>query len=100
MGDTIHYLDLEGLAINGLLDKVSLEDCSEKNIRKARIKAVARDGRSLETECIDYNRIVRVWITIKHYEKWSGLIVEERTSDVSFVSEDERLSNDSQEQSQ
>jgi len=88
--ERIHYLDLEGLAINGLIEKASLEDCGlNKKVRKSKISAVTRDGRKIETECIDYSRIVRVWIIIKQYEKWGKQILEEGLQK-EFVSEYEK----------
>ena len=90
MREKIHYLDLEGLAINGLIEKVSLEDCSrDSKLRKSKILAVTKDGREVETECIDYNRIVRIWIVIKQYEKWGRQINEERAVK-EFISEYEK----------
>ncbi|NAZ13320.1 MAG: hypothetical protein GU359_04105 [Desulfurococcales archaeon] len=72
----VHYLDIEGLAINGLLRKADLIDCEIKpKIRRSKIIVETFDGKIFETECIDYERIVRIWIVIKHYEKWGRDIV-------------------------
>ncbi|MGC9147985.1 MAG: hypothetical protein ACP5GI_00855 [Sulfolobales archaeon] len=90
MREKVHYLDLEGLAINGLIEKVSLEDCNRDNkIRKSKILAVTKDGREIETECIDYSRIVRIWIIVKQYEKW-GKQISEGESAEEFISEYEK----------
>ena len=73
----IHYLDMLGLAINGLLKSVKMENCTNKNskIQKSKIIGITNQGEELETDCIEYQRIVRTWIIIKHYEKWSKYIV-------------------------
>ncbi len=77
----IHYLDMLGLAINGLLKTVKMESCTGKDakIQKSKIVGITSQGEELETECIEYHRIVRTWIVIKHYEKWGNyMIIEER----------------------
>ncbi len=72
-----HYLDILGLAINGLLKTVKIESCTDREakIQKSKIVGTTNQGEELETECIDYQRIVRTWIIIKHYEKWGKYMV-------------------------
>lgn len=73
----VHYLDILGLAINGLLKAVKMESCTdgEAKIQKSKIIGTTNQGEELETECIDYHRMVRTWIIIKHYEKWGKYMV-------------------------
>lgn len=50
-----------------------MESCTSKEakVQKSKIVGITTDGEEIETECIEYHRIVRTWIIIKHYEKWS-----------------------------
>ncbi len=75
----VHYLDLLGLAINGLLKSVKMESCTDvgSKIQKSKIIGVTQQNEIIETECIEYHRIVRTWIIIKHYEKWGKYMVTE-----------------------
>ncbi|MEM4969967.1 MAG: hypothetical protein QXE01_01800 [Sulfolobales archaeon] len=79
MARKVHYLDLLGLAINGLLRSVKMESCSDagSKIQKSKIIGVTRDNELIETECIEYHRIVRTWIIIKHYDRWGKYMVTE-----------------------
>lgn len=90
MNRKIHYLDLEGLAINGMLKKAEMIDCSVRDkVRRSRIVAETVSGEVVETDCIDYERIVRVWIVVKHYEKWGRDIVSGEEAGVSLEEESE-----------
>lgn len=73
----VHYLDILGLAINGLLKTARMESCTSKEskIQKSKIVGITNQGEELETECIEYHRIVRTWIIMKHYEKWGKYMI-------------------------
>lgn len=75
----VHYLDLLGLAINGLLKSVKMESCTDpgSKVQLSKIIGVTQQNDVIETECIEYHRIVRTWIIIKHYDKWGKYMVTE-----------------------
>jgi len=88
----VHYLDLLGLAINGLLRSAKMESCTDPSskIQKSKIVGVTHQGETIETECIEYHRIVRTWIIIKHYDKWGKYMVsEEGATAVDFDMQEE-----------
>jgi len=83
----VHYLDLLGLAINGLLRSAKMESCTDPSskIQKSKIVGITHQGEAIETECIEYHRIVRTWIIIKHYDKWGKyMVAEEGVASVDF----------------
>ncbi|MEL9929328.1 MAG: hypothetical protein QXJ51_05875 [Sulfolobales archaeon] len=82
MSRKVHYLDLEGMALNGLIRKSIMQDCSDSKIRKSKIIVETVSGESIETDCIEYERLVRVWIVIKHYEKWNKNLVEKVSEEI------------------
>ncbi|MEZ0289655.1 MAG: hypothetical protein ABWJ42_01010 [Sulfolobales archaeon] len=83
MNRKIHYLDLEGLAINGLLTQSILEDCENvRGVRKSKIIAETLSGERIETDCIEYERLVRIWIILKQYEKWSRDFIERVSEEI------------------
>lgn len=88
----VHYLDILGLAINNLLKSVKMENCSGpgSKIQKSKIIGVTNQGEIIETDCIEYHRIVRTWIIIKHYEKWGKyMIIEDIGTKVANVDEEQ-----------
>ncbi len=77
MTKILNHLDLQGLAINNLMKWVKLEYCTPRNVKvpKAKLVGETLEGEIVETECIEYQRIVRTWIVIKHYEEWKKHMV-------------------------
>jgi len=65
----VPLLELEGLALVGLVKEVSLEDCESGFTRKSRIRVVLSDGKSLESECTLYERVVRSYLVLAKYTK-------------------------------
>lgn len=76
MIERIEVLDLEGLAINGMIKSFQLVDCEKKGkIRLSKITAVLADGREVETDCMEYPRIVRAFILLEKYKNWGDALV-------------------------
>lgn len=63
----VSLLELEGLALVGLVREVSLEDCEVGPARRSRVRVVLLDGRSLESECMLYERVVRSYLVLTKY---------------------------------
>ena len=51
----------------GLVKEVSLEDCGAGPTRRSRVRVVLYDGRSLESECMLYERAVRSYLVLAKY---------------------------------
>jgi len=78
MVEKIHILDLEGLAINGMVESHKLVDCEKKGkVRLTKLVAKLADGREVETDCIDYPRIVHTFIVLEKYKDWGKNLVKE-----------------------
>lgn len=63
----VFLLEVEGLALVGLVKEVSLEDCEVGPTRRSKIRVVLLDGRSLESECMLYERVVRSYLALSKY---------------------------------
>ena len=76
MAEKIGLLELEGLAINGFVESFTVEDCAkEGKIRISKLKVKLTDGRDVETECVEYPRLVRVILVLNRYLKWGKYLV-------------------------
>ncbi len=74
--ERIDVLELEGLAINGMIKSFKLIDCEKKGkIRLSKITALLADGREVETDCMEYPRIVRVFVLLEKYKNWGDTLV-------------------------
>jgi len=80
--DRVTGYELEGLALNGFLKEFELVDCGkEKGIRYSKIIAVTLDGKRLETECMEYSRVVRIYLVLLKYRDWGRRLVREEVSE-------------------
>ncbi len=71
-------IEIEGLAMNGLLESFSVEDCDRPEGFKY-IVARAKDGRVLRTGCMRDDEARRQAMVLNLYMKqWSDIIVQER----------------------
>jgi hypothetical protein len=71
---TANVIEIEGLAMNGLINKVELENC-ERPPGWARIKALTRDGRVLSTACMEPSAARRNFMVLSLYvRKWGSLV--------------------------
>jgi len=67
-------IEIEGMAIVGLVEDVALEDCREPEGWK-RIVVVSLDGQVYETRCIEPQAAKRNFMVISSYAKrWSKQI--------------------------
>ncbi len=82
--EKIHVLNLEGYALNGLIQDFTLENCRwEGKIRLARIKAKLMSGEEVVTECMEYPRAARLFILLEKYKDLSkGIVIENLNEDV------------------
>ncbi|MGC9210496.1 MAG: hypothetical protein ACP5FT_04460 [Acidilobus sp.] len=70
-------IEIEGLAMNGLLESFSVEDCERPKGYKF-IVARAKDGRTLRTGCMTEEEARRQSMVLNLYiRQWSSLIVKE-----------------------
>lgn len=62
--------------LNGFVSDMKLVDCTSSDVRKSRLVVKLLDGSEITSECYDYPRIVRVYLTfIKYKEKnWIGRV--------------------------
>lgn len=67
-------LDLEGLALNGFVTEVEMVDCESGALRKSKLKVKLADGRSVETECGLYERVVRSYLIMKKYIEFGRVV--------------------------
>lgn len=67
-------LDLEGLALNGLVTDVEIVDCESSTPRRSKLKVKLFDGRIFETECGLYERVVRSYLIMKRYIEFGKII--------------------------
>jgi hypothetical protein len=68
-------IEIEGMAIAGLIEEVSVEDCSEPDGWK-RIVALGRDGNVYETKCVEPQAAKRNYLVLSAYTtRWSKQIV-------------------------
>lgn len=79
-------LDLEGLALNGLVEGVELVDCELKPLRRSRLRVALSDGRQVETECAPYERIVRSYLVILRYIEFGKLIASKQMDEKTIES--------------
>jgi len=71
---TANVIEIEGLAMNGMLRRVSLVDC-ERPPGWRKIVVETLDGRTLETACLEPPTAKRNYAIITLYMKrWSSLI--------------------------
>jgi len=76
MPERISILELEGLALNGLVREARIVDCSKvKGIRYSKIVAELSDGRIVETTCDFYSRIIKTYLTLIRYKDLGKTIV-------------------------
>ena len=68
----ISVLDLEGLALNGLLEKFHVLKCKEKG--KVKIVAKSVDGSEVETPCFDEFRLGVELRILENYRRWGRKI--------------------------
>ncbi len=80
----LSVLDLEGLAINGMVSDYEVVDCSSpSSVRYSKIVAKLENGEVVETECMDYSRISRVLVVLLRYvkNKWGEILVDKEISE-------------------
>ncbi|GAB6148343.1 hypothetical protein [Stetteria hydrogenophila] len=71
---SVGLIEIEGMAMNGLVESVKLEDCREPKGWK-RIVAVDREGRTLASKCIEPEAARRNYMVLTLYsKKWGSLI--------------------------
>lgn len=67
--EKIDVLTLEGYAVNGFVTEFKLIDCFKSGkVRTAKIIATLNNNRYVETECLDYPRISRVYVLLEKYK--------------------------------
>ena len=81
MVEKIPALDLEGLAINGLIEHFELRECRELGNDYVKIVAQLKNGSRVETECGPRYRIGRVYLTLVKYKEWGPTVVLEGVSE-------------------
>jgi hypothetical protein len=70
-------IEIESMAMVGLIDEVALEDCIEPSGWK-RIVAVDREGSVYETRCLEPQAAKRNYMVLSAYTvRWSKQIVSE-----------------------
>jgi len=72
--ERITTLELEGLALNGFVIDARLEPC-EGARNSFKIVATLTDGRSVETECSEHERVSRTFILVTRYREWGPKLV-------------------------
>ncbi|MCD6324065.1 MAG: hypothetical protein J7L55_03040 [Desulfurococcales archaeon] len=76
MVEKIHVLNLEGYALNGMVEDFTLEDCKwEGKVRLSRVKAKLRNGEEIMTDCMEYPRAARLFVLLEKYKNLSKSIV-------------------------
>lgn len=71
-------IEIEGMAMVGLIEEVTLEDCLEPEGWK-KLVAVDTEGRVYETRCVEPQAAKRNFMVISTYaRRWSKQLVEER----------------------
>jgi len=71
---TANVIEIEGLAMAGLIDRVELESC-EKPPGWAKVMALTKDGRVLLTACMEPSTARRNFMVLSLYiRKWGGLV--------------------------
>ena len=74
----VGLIEIEGLAMNGLLESFSVEDCGKPKGFKY-IIARAKDGRTLRTGCMEEEEARRQSLVLNLYIKqWGKFIVQGR----------------------
>jgi hypothetical protein len=74
-------IEIEGMAIAGLIEEISVEDCSEPDGWK-RIIALGRDGNVYETKCIEPQATKRNYMVLSAYTtRWSKQIIAEKSGE-------------------
>lgn len=72
----VGVIEIEGLAMNGLLESFTVEDCGKPKGFKY-IVARAKDGRTLRTGCMEEEEARRQALVLNLYMKqWSKIIVQ------------------------
>ncbi len=70
----VNIIEVEGLAMNGMLEEVRVEDC-EKPRGWRRIVARTKDGRLVSTNCMEPDAAKRNYMVLSLYtRKWGSLI--------------------------
>ena len=90
--EKVDILTLEGYAINGFVTEFKIVDCSVGGrVRTAKITATLNDNRYVETECLEYSRISRVYVLLEKYKDLKGVIISDKEvmSGVTYDSERE-----------
>lgn len=67
-------LDIEGLALTGLVRDVELVDCESKSARRSRLRVRLVDGRVFETDCSPYERVAGSYLVIVKYLEFGRTI--------------------------
>jgi len=74
----VTILELEGLVMNGLIDDFKIIDCEvDKKKRYSKIVAKLRTGENVETQCLEYPRISRIYLVLVKYKDWGKTLVSE-----------------------
>lgn len=60
-------LDIEGLALSGFVRDAELIDCESGSARRSRLRVRLIDGKTIETECSPYERVVRSYLVVVKY---------------------------------
>ena len=71
---TANVIEIEGLAMNGFIKEVTLDDC-DKPPGWIRIKVLTTEGKTLATECMEPDAARRNYMVLSLYvRRWSSLI--------------------------
>ncbi len=77
--ERVTILELEGLALNGFVVNARLAPC-EGPLKGFKIVADLTDGRSVETECSEHERVSRTFILVTRYRGWGSKLVKREFS--------------------
>ncbi|RLG86545.1 MAG: hypothetical protein DRO15_06000 [Thermoprotei archaeon] len=87
MSKKISILNLEGLALNGLIKSYSVVNCDEEN--KVKIVAQTELGEEVETPCFDKVRLSTIMRILESYKAWGKSILTKEAVEI-FIIEEER----------
>ncbi|MCE4617739.1 MAG: hypothetical protein F7C32_04060 [Desulfurococcales archaeon] len=76
MVDELQLVNIEGMAMTGNIVDVEIVKCNRKGF--ARVRATTREGRVVETKCIEEEAAKRNYAVIRLYIKWGPYIVKRK----------------------